>query len=422
MKTMKSLLSAIVAALLTLSFAACGKNNPLMTESTNSSTECNNITIIYSNRLNCPLPQISLLKENLSDICSSGGQVVLINNDSKPEVTTIEVPAIESMNYTTNKKKSMVSENVNAIEQAILATKADDADADLIECLRIAAETDSDQIYIFDNGLLTAGSTPMDFYIDFLKIDESVERLNNAKKIPDFSGKTIHFYGVSQTTSDGDQQPLTPLEASILTDFWQAYFNESGGQFDISTGLTSEIDKPEGDYPSVRVVPILTDDDGLVQEEAPPETVESESEPVQETKTLTLKRFDTNKISFEPDSYKISNKDKAIISLSSVIDYLNNTDDSIVIGGATATVLDSTAESCRKFGAARAESVKELLLESCNIDESRIIVVGLGYTSDFQINDIKDGKVIDEGRAQSNRVVYIAAVDSPDGEKLLQYK
>ena len=422
MKTMKSLVCALVAALFTLSFAACGKSDPQPTGSTISSAESNNITIIYSNRLNCPLPQISLLRENLSDICRSGGQVVLINNDSKPEVTTIEVPAIESMNYTKNKKKSMVSENVNAIEQAILTTKADDADADLIECLRIAAETDSDEIYIFDNGLITAGSTPMDFYIDFLKIDESIERLSNAKKIPDFSGKkAIHFYGVSQTTSDGGQQPLTALEASILTDFWQVYFNESGCQVDISTGLTSGIDKPEGDYPSVRVVPILTDDDGLVQEEETPEPVESESEPVQETKTLTLKRFDLNKIAFDPDSCKISNKDNAITSLSSVIDYLNNTDDSIVIGGATATVLDSTAESCRKFGAARAESVKELLLESCNIDESRIVVVGLGYTSDYQINDIKDGKLIEE-RAKSNRVVYIAAIDSPDGEKLLQYK
>ena len=123
-----------------------------------------------------------------------------------------------------------------------------------------------------------------------------------------------------------------------------------------------------------------------------------------------------NALIVKPDSTELADEASAKLALTYVIDYMNdNPDFNVLIAGTTTSA--GEADSCKDFSERRGETVKNLLMKE-GINEERIHVIGLGYSSEFYISDRNEDGTLDESVAPSNRTVKLIDMSSSIAERL----
>ena len=95
-------------------------------------------------------------------------------------------------------------------------------------------------------------------------------------------------------------------------------------------------------------------------------------------------------------------------------------DHSVLIAGTTAT--DMTQEECVDLSIRRAEAVKKLLIDTYNVPEDQLQIVGLGYERDpFERGKDRDANYnFVESEAKKNRRVVILDIEDPIAQELIK--
>lgn len=261
---------------------------------------------------------------------------------------------------------------------------------DLIAALDAAASTLSDSnsrhIFIFSNGLQTAGTPNMSkvFPESTQDVDQILDKLEEAQALPNLDGITVSWDGLGQQT-DG-RQALEQQSLNILRYFWQQLIARSGGTPPEEFGLASYGTEAPANAPaSGPIAPIA--------------------------KICLFTLGETSGFAFKPDSSEFLDRGLAVSGAEQIAAQILSSgcgDEELSVTGFTAS--GSSKEEFEKSGPdlelsrERAEAFAALLRER-GINVTEVIGGGKGPIVDWDSN----GKFVEE-LGKQNRIVRIEAV------------
>lgn len=228
----------------------------------------------------------------------------------------------------------------------------------------------------------------------------------------DMTGIHIVIYHCGDAA--GEQPPLTNAEAETLKDFYRKLFLAAGAasvefREDLPPAGSYNFDQPVSimatQQETNRLVPIVIEAD-TAADEAPQYLGNGE-----------VIVFPERCIAFQPDSSELADPDEALVSLSPVIDYMEQNPEFEILLCATTTSFGEK-DSSIAFSQERAASVCSLLLEG-GIPAERIHTVGCGWSSCLYIPDRDSNGQLDETIAPKNRAVQIVDYHSDAAAAIL---
>lgn len=269
--------------------------------------------------------------------------------------------------------------------------KADNEEVDLAAAINQAKlllkanPGKENHILILDSGIPTSG------LINFSNLDfcngtteEVVNRVDEGAHY-DLSEIEVTFYGIGNVAGDQYNQYMEFFNdqnfQNRLTDFWTIYLSEKCKASEVDatyilkqgTEMVFSEDHPDS-YPFVTVVDFVKTEDV----DPAPAPTEHEDEEKPELPPLSAKF-----LGFKPGKAEFRNETDAINKLAKYAEtmkaHLNENPDQVfyIVGSIAKTSADAFKEHS-KVAAARAEKVKEILVDQYGLDAERLIVIDAG--------------------------------------------
>lgn len=272
------------------------------------------------------------------------------------------------------------------IAEIVKGAVAQTPETDLITAVSLAGRmvssgtAEQKQIIIRHSGVNTASTLPMQ-ELDLPNADSAqlVDQLDAAAMIPQLDGITVEFYGLGDVA--GSQEALSAQQVKWLQNFWQAFFDRAGAAVTFHTDIVSG--------------PAMTDGGHTVT-------------PVAAAGTPSFITVSAEQVAFRPDSTALVDEPAAQAVLNSLAQQMQDSGVRYVVAGSTAKVDNATSEGAQSLSLARAQVVRQMLVET-GVSADRLICVGLG-------NEATSCRSADEA---SNRCVYIVADGVPQATEFL---
>lgn len=345
-----------------------------------------------------PMLNDSTVSDTVYNTVRSSGDVTVIEVDGN-SYTVDSISADIPEHVSDSKKDSIaadITKHVLAIsESATPKTGEVDVLKGLISSARnLDPSCDEKTVLYLGSALQTTGYLPFATHNLFdTDTDVIISQLKKKKAIPEFpEGTTVFFAGLGDTIAP--QKDLAYAQIAKLKEIMKKICEEGGAKVEFITS-TPVSDINVSDFPPVSTVTVYND----FVDTAIPGTI----------------KIDETQISFEPDSYELSNKAAAIEFFNPYVDSINVSDDTVFVCGTTATA--GSVESCRAFSLKRAQTIVNLLIE-IGVDSSKLAAKGLGYDNNFHIIDTDENGNLIEEAAQRNRLVLIIPSSSNDALKI----
>ena len=333
------------------------------------------------------------VKSTVMESTESFGSVTLIVSDGQPFVAE-KFQINESEKNLSNKKKAQIaSQQADQILVTAQELTAVAPEEDLLSSLQLADRSLSGvdgkkQIIVIDSGLSTAGK--VNFFNSKLLEEIGMEKqlykfLDEEKELPGLDGVDVLWMGLGDTA--GQQEACPAAVRDTLKKVWETVLT---GAKSVTFSSAVPGNEPERDLPSVSVV------------EYPEDKV---FEPVV---------FDNKTLMFQADSTELADISAAKAVLLPMVNELKDNRIQIAIFGTTATV--GSNNSCIAFSEARAQTVKDILVDMGLPEDQIAYVKGLGYNNIFHTDDRLPDGTLDPLKAEKNRSVIVMSID--DAKKI----
>lgn len=396
---MKKLFCGVLTALSMLSMTGCS-GEPAAPEPKND------LIIVLNNSTNRPLADLSLVYDDIEEACGKASDITIIVDDGTPFVAeSLSIPAINKSKSAANQKR-----DINRYTKQVLAVcqnaMAKTGEIDTYSALSLAERSvnpeHNTKIIVLDSLLPTTGM--IDFSEKPLYLTDIEETMPYfSDNLTNLSYTEINIYGVGEVS--GEQPQLSSDDYNKLLDFWNEFFDSVGcTNVNISKKPYSAHEEAPESLPDVSLCIVSQDVNKIAVSSEEPEI--PESKPPVTTDIIqdnTVIEFDSEVISFAPDTAEITNKEEAVRRLSNIAGQLNNTSQPVILAGLTATYGD--AQSSEVLSLKRAEAVKSLFVDELGVT-SEIICIGTGYNANkLRVNDLDGNGLLNEEKAKQNRKV-----------------
>ena len=344
-----------------------------------------------------------LIRDAVKTAISSFGFVSVISEDGSPDLIAADNYTVPEQ-YRGNSQllKSLSEKKAGALLAALEDVRADDAEADTLEALRLAVralasapEGAKKEIIAVDTGLSTTGL--LDFRSNLLTAapETIAQLLKDRQALPDLTGITVKWQQLGDVSAP--QQSLSPAQVKQLSAIWQAVVEKAGGVYELSATVANPGGE-SGRLPTVSPVslpadqPIAFDLSAAGDFETPQFLTEEQ-------------------VRFRADSDQYLHPEAVSAVLAPLAAYMKEHDDfRLLLIGTTAG--DRGGE---ELSARRAERVKATLSE-LGVPSDRIVTLGLGCGDPWHIaNAGSDGAL-----AAQNRKVVLLSADSSRARALLK--
>lgn len=336
------------------------------------------------------------VKSTVMESTESFGSVTLIVSDGQPFVAE-KFQINGSEKKLSNKKKTQIaSQQADQILATAKEIKTVTPEVDLLSALQLADRSLSGvdgkkQIIVIDSGLSTAGK--VNFFNSKLLEEIGMEKqlykfLDEEKELPGLDGVDVLWMGLGDTA--GQQEACPAAVRDTLKKVWETVLT---GAKSVTFSSAVPGNEPERDLPSVSVV------------EYPEDKV---FEPVV---------FDNKTLMFQADSTELADISAAKAVLLPMVNELKDNRIQIAIFGTTATV--GSNNSCIAFSEARAQTVKDILVDMGLPEDQIAYVKGLGYNNIFHTDDRLPDGTLDPLKAEKNRSVIVMSIDDAKKNNLI---
>ena len=386
---MKKITITIITVLFLMSLlTSCGKSDKGSIESCPHSLA---VVVQYTANTAEPMLSSSEVVNTIYDaaLCD-GSSITIIEADGAPY--TVDSLDITVKSNLSDAKKSSIAKQVTGKTIQIAETAfPKTAQVDTLKALTYASRNiDSDAsvktILYLGSAIQTTGELSFaDQNLFDADVDFIIDQLKEIKAIPSFpEGTRVIFAGVGDVI---DPQPeLTYENIDTLKQIWRRICEEGGAEVEfISATPITETDTSL--YPEVSTVAVTKK--YVVGAEITPEDVFT---------------FDSESISFKPDSHELTDRESVKELLQPIVDHYKGTDNKLLVSGTTATV--GSNDDCVIFSKMRSDTIAQLLFEM-GLDNSQVETVGLGYENKYHVPDLNADGTLNESEAAKNRMVII---------------
>ena len=346
-----------------------------------------------------------LVKGKLQEAATSYGMVAAVSNDENPELVYSRKYEVEDR-YKGNREllEKLGKEAAVKDLQQLQLVRANDAEVDTLESLRLAVRTfesapqDAEKVLIvLDTGLSTTGLLDFQGNLINAEAETIAQQLSEREAVPDLSGISVFWQGMGDV--EMPQPELSPAQRKNLERIWKAVVEKGGGSFEAMDYVPNPADDSEA-LPKVSVV-------DLPQEAAL--RFDPASISFDEPRVLSEEQ-----VRFIGDSDRYAEPEKAESVIEPVAVYMkNNSGFRLLLVGTTAG--DQPSEYTTDLSARRAETVRRTLI-AFGIEESRIRVLGMGPSDPWHIPGAGTGS---NEMASQNRKVVLLDLDSETAQNLL---
>lgn len=411
-------LNGLVLLTIVLCFATGCKKNELQ-----DTKNAYNVSCVLGIANNNPVIKAENIEEISSLSQAPGSTYTCILASGNPEIISQgEIPDFSDKGYTKkmlrNVRKSIQADINQQIDNAVPKNPQVDIEAAITLGLRTLhanhKENEKDTLVLYMSGISTTGMINMiNTSISNVDIETSLEKIRENISW-DMSGTDIVWYCCGDVSGQ-DQGELSDNEKTKLKQFYEELFKGMGAKSvtfkeDIPLDESYHFDQPVSAMQTENMISLLQE--RIVESES----LESDSSVAEVFAEGDVISFSDESIAFKPDSTELADEASAKLALTYVIDYMNdNPDFNVLIAGTTTSA--GEADSCKDFSERRGETVKNLLMKE-GINEERIHVIGLGYSSEFYISDRNEDGTLDESVAPSNRTVKLIDMSSSIAERL----
>lgn len=380
----------IMAALALVTFTGC----------TQAESEKIALAVVGTGTANSPeIPLNSnTIKNAIYNSCYTHGSVSFITTEGEPNLFySTKIPEPSTKGLTKNKKETIANDYTDQLLSVIKSNEITHEEVNTLKAITIASKAlsvdseDAEKVMIImDSGLSTTG------YLDFTKdilyaeTEDIINALTEKEAIPDLTGIKVVWMFNGQTCYP--QPELSEAQKHHLREIWSEILKAGNAKEyrfveDIATSANTK------NMPYVSVVNV------------------EEAETDIEIKPIETKILDNTSLEFIGDKAEFVDEEAAVSAISEVAEELyNNPDNCVYIVGTTAT---GGEEFCNQLSVDRAAAVKNELVK-LGIDESRMEVIGLGFSDPWHIPDLGDNGLQIEEFAKQNRKVLIIDKNSDD--------
>ncbi|MBR1897890.1 MAG: OmpA family protein [Oscillospiraceae bacterium] len=376
-----------------------------------------NMAIILGEHSNAYQPDITLLEDDLLELAERGGSFIVVVSDGDPASNHSVVYPVEPPDTSLPKatQKKHAEQTAADMVEILRRSEAETAGVDTLGAIKvasrnIASETGEKRMSVLDSGYSESGCAAL---VSLVRFDSDcfVKTLQENQNLPDLSGfESVRWYGLNSVC---EPQPApTDRDRNMMHQLWTKILENSGAenvQF-IDKDYTEQI-VPEG-LPSVASIEMNTDLNPADRSITPEEI---EEEPVRLADTPIA--FPESNFPFKANSSELLHPDEAEKLVQPVVQALNaecNKDIPIVLVGCCAML--GPENSARELSGQRAGAIRDLLIRN-GVEESRISIVGVGYSSDLHLDEHNPDGTINDERKAANRTVYLMTLD--EGQKYL---
>lgn len=361
----------------------CKEGNPPSDTPTHTVIVCgSHINTAYTSFLNT-----EEVKSTVMESTESFGSVTLIVSDGQPFVAE-KFQINGSEKKLSNKKKTQIaSQQADQILATAKEIKTVTPEVDLLSALQLADRSLSGvdgkkQLLVIDSGLSTLGK--VNFINSKLLEETGIEKqlykfLDEERELPGLDGVDVLWMGLGDTA--GQQEACPAAVRDTLRNIWQTVL---AGAKSVTFSDAVPGNEPERDLPSVSVV------------EYP------------EQNTFEPVVFDNKTLMFQADSTELADISAAKAVLLPMVNELKDNRIQIAIFGTTASV--GTNADCIAFSEARAQTVKDILVDMGLPEDQIAYVKGLGYENIFHTDDLLPDGTLDTLKAEKNRSVIVMSV------------
>ena len=392
---MKRLISVLLAVCVILSLLT-GCKRPFAEPAPDETTS----TVLIVQRTANSLPPMANNDEVRAAVRQSflsGGQVVIIAADGAPYF--VSSYDLDLSGISDSKKIKYANEATDVVAADACSVMPMTGEIDVIEALMLAARNidpnaDANKVFYLGSALSTDGVLS---FSNAAHLNSDAEHVVNSLKeihaIPQFPENTeVILAGVGDVCKPQDTLSYTARDS--LLDIWKQVCIAGGADVRVITASPAPAEEhPE--FPEVSLVPIAED----------------------YVPDIPRGRLDSEQVSFEPGSCKLSNPDKVRDLLTPLANQMIHNRQTVLLGGSTASF--GTSESCVDFGEDRARAIAKVL-NDLGVPSEQIIIRGLGFEHPLHIPDLNPDGSLNEKYAQLNRCVFVYPIDSVEATLLLE--
>lgn len=379
----------ILLTVATLAVSLTGCQFPIRTNTDDSAEVSSVALIIGKNRIQGRLSIDSdTVTKAIQDAAYSCGKLTAIILDGDSQVVFSQRVTEDSLNHTKQRTTAIANETISNMVAAVNSAEPTKEEIDVISAFNTAIDalTASDavgtkKVYVLTSGLSSAGKLNMRT-LDFFRSDPQKLAEVISPYMRSCEGVEFYFLDMGETNQQFQQKPDN-VQLEQMKAFYKALIELKGGTANFLTDATSN--KVDGaDYPNVTPIDLRTEE-------------------ISGADIASL--ISEDKIGFIPKTAKFVDKQAAVEYIREIAQSLVASQKEVLLIGSTATA--GTVDSCMSLSLARAEAVKQLLIEM-GVDASKIKTVGIGQSPDspLRVLDVVNGTLI-ESEARKNRFVYV---------------
>lgn len=283
---------------------------------------------------------------------------------------------------------------------------ADDPEIDYYEGLRNAARVlnalsgyDQKKIICIGTCISTTGVASEKNNLILADPQTVVDMLDEREELIDFSGIEVVVQQLGDT--EMPQKEPSAKQKKNLAERFQKIVEAGGGMFTLDDTLPEPADTSKT-YPEVSVVEFPEADPVVVDPEAEIEIKEDE-----------VFIFQEDQVEFLPGKAIYKEEAKAEKVIRPFAEYLAGNNKTILLCGSTAG--DEDDEETILLSKQRAEAVKNTILKLVDVDEKRILTLGLGSHDPWHIS----GLDLDSPASSQNRKVILMSAECDMAKELL---
>lgn len=332
----------------------------------------------------------------ISDTIVSEGTLSAIAIDGSPCLSHDEFTfalADSEKNANTSYIRNKQEKTLLSLQAFLTSDRANDPETDILESIKLAARILSNKngkknIIISSNGISTCGILNYANNLICASTSTIISLLKTGNNIPDLSN--VHVFWLGMGDCSDPQNTPSQLVVDKISDIWRAVL-EAGGA---SVEFSSEVSLAKiSDDTLPTVTPVV------FPYEIPVEFPVDESIDLKD-RTILL---NNTTLSFQPNSSEFSNKDESFELINDFAPKILKGNQVVTIFGGVAG--DNNSAFAIKLSQARADKVKELLLE-CGVPDENIKAIGKGCNDAWHIYG-GNTNLDDEIAAQNRHIVLV---------------
>lgn len=215
------------------------------------------LAIAVGGRANSPRPAVpSLIEAEIQQVIDKGTAVTVLQVDGRPEIVCTVQYSSNSVNPAAIERDKQ--QFVATAKALVSAVRADEAEADVLAALSLAAATagDGGTVVLIDSGIQT--TDPLDMRDGSVLAEDPqrvADELARLGQLPDLRGRTVILASIGYTASPQDR--LDEYTRLRLTQLWSAIVARAAGGIApiIVDGPNTQEAWP--DMPPVATVPVI---------------------------------------------------------------------------------------------------------------------------------------------------------------------